>query len=80
MNFNINYHFADFEENDKLFDWNFSATCSKLIPQFSIWWLFAELKSMLAMSFIVHIFVALFICSPIPFIWLLNDLLKRIVT
>ena len=24
MNFNINYHFADFEENDKLFDRNFS--------------------------------------------------------
>ena len=32
MNFNINYHFADFEENDKFFDRNFSATCSKLIP------------------------------------------------
>ena len=31
MNFNINYHFADFEENDELFDGNFSATCSKLI-------------------------------------------------
>ena len=32
MNFNINYNFADFVENDKLFDWNFSATYSKLIP------------------------------------------------
>ena len=28
---------------------------------------------MLVMSFIVHIFVALFICSHIPFAWLLND-------
>ena len=37
MNFNINYHFADFDEYDKLFDWNFSATGSKLIPSFSIW-------------------------------------------
>ena len=25
------------------------------------------------MSFIVHIFVALFICSRIPSVWLLND-------
>ena len=73
MNFNINYHFADFVENDKLFDWNFSATCSNRIPYFSIWRLFAELKSMLVMLFIVHIFVALFICSRIPFVWLLND-------
>ena len=24
MNFNINYHFADFEEYDKLFEWNFN--------------------------------------------------------
>ena len=32
MNFNINYHFADFEENDKLFDKNFSVPCSKLLP------------------------------------------------
>ena len=32
MNFNLNYHFADFEESDKRFDWNFSAQCSKLIP------------------------------------------------
>ena len=32
MKFNINYHFADFEENDKFFDWNFSVPCSKLIP------------------------------------------------
>ena len=32
VNFNINYHFADFVVNDKLFDWNFSATCLKLIP------------------------------------------------
>ena len=32
MNFNINYYFADFVENNKLFDRNFSATCSKLIP------------------------------------------------
>ena len=32
MNFNINYNFADFEENDKLFDQNFSAPYSKLIP------------------------------------------------
>ena len=32
MNFNINYHFADFEENDKFFDRNFSAISSKLIP------------------------------------------------
>ena len=31
-NFHINDHFADFVENDKFFEWNFSATCSKLIP------------------------------------------------
>ena len=37
MNFNKNYHFADFEEYNKLFDWNLSAPCSKLIPSFSIW-------------------------------------------
>ena len=72
-NFNINFHFADFEEYDKLFDRNFSATCSKLIPQFTIWWLFTKLKAMLVMSFIVHIFVALFICSRIHFVCLLND-------
>ena len=32
MNFNTNYHFfADFEEINKLFDNNFSASCLKLI-------------------------------------------------
>ena len=28
---------------------------------------------MLVMSFTVHIFVALFICSRMPFVYLLND-------
>ena len=69
----MNYHFADFEEDDKLFDWFFSATCSKLIPSFSIWWPFSELKWMLVKAFTVHIFFALFICSRIPFVCLLND-------
>ena len=32
MKLYMNYHFADFEENDKFFDWNFSMQCSIMIP------------------------------------------------
>ena len=31
MTWKLNYHFADFEEIDKLCDWNFSVPSSKLI-------------------------------------------------